>query len=112
MLCARCQSENKEGRKFCASCGAALARPCEECGYANDASDRFCGGCGRALGRGEPAVAEIHPGGEGDRRPVAVMFCDIVGYTGLSSKLDPEEVHALLERFFAVVDAAVDRYGG
>jgi len=40
------------------------------------------------------------------------MFCDIVGYTGLSSKLDPEEVHALLERFFAVVDAAVDRYGG
>ena len=40
------------------------------------------------------------------------MFCDIVGYTRLSSRLDPEEVHALLERFFAVVDAAVDRYGG
>jgi class 3 adenylate cyclase len=40
------------------------------------------------------------------------MFCDIVGYTRLSSKLDPEEVHALLERFFAVVDSAVDRYGG
>jgi class 3 adenylate cyclase len=40
------------------------------------------------------------------------MFCDIVGYTSLSSELDPEEVHALLERFFAVVDAAVDRYGG
>lgn len=40
------------------------------------------------------------------------MFCDIVGYTRLSSKRDAEEVHALLERFFAVVDAAVDRYGG
>ncbi len=40
------------------------------------------------------------------------MFCDLVGYTRLASALDPEEVHALLERFFAVVDAAVDRYGG
>jgi class 3 adenylate cyclase/tetratricopeptide (TPR) repeat protein len=112
VLCARCQFENKEGRKFCASCGAALARPCEACGYANDASDRFCGGCGRALGQGEPTIVEVHAGGEADRRPVAVMFCDIVGYTRLSSKLDPEEVHALLERFFGVVDAAVDRYGG
>jgi class 3 adenylate cyclase len=40
------------------------------------------------------------------------MFCDLVGYTRLASKLDPEEVHALLERFFAVVDAAVERFGG
>ncbi len=112
VLCARCQSENKEGRKFCASCGAVLARTCEECGYGNDASDRFCGGCGRALGQGGPAIVEVHAGGEADRRPVAVMFCDIVGYTRLSSKLDPEEVHALLERFFGVVDSVVDRYGG
>ena len=112
MFCAHCQSANKEGRKFCALCGAALATPCQECGYANDASDRFCGGCGRALSQGEPAIASGGAGREGDRRPVAVMFCDIVGYTQLSAKLDPEEVHALLERFFAVVDAAVDRYGG
>jgi class 3 adenylate cyclase/tetratricopeptide (TPR) repeat protein len=40
------------------------------------------------------------------------MFCDLVGYTRLASKLDPEEVHALLERFFGVVDATVDRFGG
>ncbi len=40
------------------------------------------------------------------------MFCDLVGYTRLSSRLDPEELHALLECFFAVVDAAVERYGG
>ncbi len=112
MLCARCQCENKEGRKFCAACGAALPRSCEECGYANDASDRFCGGCGRSLGQPEPVTAKGHAGGEGDRRPVAVMFCDIVGYTRLSSKLDPEEVHALLEQFFALVDDVVDRYGG
>jgi class 3 adenylate cyclase len=110
--CARCQSENREGRKFCASCGAALARTCEACGYANEASDRFCGGCGRSIADGQSAAVESPIAEGGDRRPVAVMFCDIVGYTRLVSKLDPEEVHALLERFFAVVDAAVDRFGG
>jgi class 3 adenylate cyclase len=111
MCCSRCQTENREGRRFCASCGAALARTCE-CGYVNDAADRFCGGCGSLLEpEGKPALdspAET----DGDRRPVAIMFCDLVGYTRLSSKLDPEEVRALLEQFFGVIDATVERYGG
>jgi class 3 adenylate cyclase len=49
---------------------------------------------------------------EGDRRPVTVLFCDLVGYTRLSSALDAEEVHALLERFFATVDSTVASFGG
>jgi class 3 adenylate cyclase len=40
------------------------------------------------------------------------MFCDLIGYTRLSSKLDPEEVRALLEQFFGVIDVTVERYGG
>jgi class 3 adenylate cyclase len=96
--------ENREGRRFCASCGAALARACE-CGHVNVATDRFCGGCGRLL---EREAVET----DGDRRPVAIMFCDLVGYTRLTSELDPEEVRALLEQFFGVIDAVVERYGG
>ena len=111
MHCSRCETENREGRRFCASCGAALARACD-CGYVNDAADRFCGGCGRPLER-EAEVASNPPvETDGDRRPVAIMFCDLVGYTRLSSKLDPEEVRALLEQFFSVIDATVERYGG
>jgi class 3 adenylate cyclase len=41
-----------------------------------------------------------------------VLFCDLVGYTRLSSVLDPEDVHALLQRLFALVDATVERFGG
>ena len=111
MRCSRCQTENREGRRFCASCGAALARACE-CGYVNDATDRFCGGCGRLLEREAEAAADRPVETDGDRRPVAIMFCDLVGYTRLSSKLDPEEVRALLEQFFSVIDATVERYGG
>ena len=111
MRCSRCQTENREGRRFCASCGAALARACD-CGFVNDATDRFCGGCGRLLEREAEAAFDRPAETDGDRRPVAIMFCDLVGYTRLSSKLDPEEVRALLEQFFNVIDAIVERYGG
>ncbi|MCL6609265.1 MAG: hypothetical protein K6T74_14360, partial [Geminicoccaceae bacterium] len=49
---------------------------------------------------------------ERDRRPVAVLFCDLVGYTRLSASLDPERVHALLQRFFATADRVVVEHGG
>jgi class 3 adenylate cyclase len=111
MLCSRCQTENREGRKFCSSCGGALARACK-CGYVDDPTDRFCGGCGRPLEREAEAAIDRIDETDGYRRPVAIMFCDLVCYTRLSSVLDPEEVRALLEQFFGVVDAIVERYGG
>ena len=111
MRCSRCQMENREGRRFCASCGGALARDCE-CGYVNDPADRFCGGCGRPLEHEAEAAVDRPEETDGDRRPVAIMFCDLVGYTRLTSKLDPEEVRALLEQFFGVIDVTVERCGG
>jgi class 3 adenylate cyclase len=112
--CTKCELENRTGRKFCASCGAVLQVLCENCGFPNEAAERYCGGCGLSLG-GERTGAvdparKLEP--EGDRRPVTVLFCDLVGYTHLSSMLDAEDVHGLLERFFALVDATVDRFGG
>ena len=114
MRCKACEFENREGRKFCASCGSALPAPCPDCGYANEGSDRYCGGCGRllAVDAAAPARPDRLAVPQGDRRPVTVLFCDLVGYTRLSSQLDPEDVHTLLERFFTTVDAIVERFGG
>ena len=112
MRCTKCEFENREGRKFCASCGTALPVLCERCGFANEAAERYCGGCGVLLASERVGASEpkrnVEP--EGDRRPVTVLFCDLVGYTHLSSVLDPEDVHAVLERFFALVDAIVERF--
>jgi class 3 adenylate cyclase len=112
--CANCDVENRAGRKFCASCGSALPVPCGECGFANQATEQFCGGCGLPLAEGRAIPTETRSVAEpqGDRRPVTVLFCDLVGYTRLSSVLDPEEVHAVLERFFALVDSVVASFGG
>ena len=49
---------------------------------------------------------------EGERRQVAVLFADLAGYTALSRDLDPEEIHALLQRFFDKVDGLVRAHNG
>jgi uncharacterized membrane protein YvbJ len=49
MRCSSCGSENREGRKFCARCGAGLTLACGACGANNQPGERFCGECGKAM---------------------------------------------------------------
>jgi len=48
----------------------------------------------------------------GTRREVTVLFVDLRGYTRFSETHEPEEVVAMLNRFFRVVVARVSREGG
>ena len=57
-------------------------------------------------------MASSTPMPEADRRPVTILFCDLVGYTSLSTQLDPELIHEILERYFGAVDAIVAQFGG
>ena len=45
-------------------------------------------------------------------RTVSVLFVDLVGYTSLSERLDPEDVRDLLGHYFDAARRIVDRYGG
>src|SRR5436309_3577384 len=49
---------------------------------------------------------------EGERKLVTVMFEDVSGCTAMSDKLDPEDVHAIMDRAFEVILIAVHRYEG
>ena len=64
---------------------------------------------GRAVHPAEPAPV-VPPRGE--RRQVTVLFSDISGFTKLSSELDAEATHGMLNRFFEAVDTVVTGYGG
>ncbi len=47
-----------------------------------------------------------------ERRPLTVMFCDIVNSVALSQKLDPEDLMALIERYQTLCDDIVSDRGG
>jgi class 3 adenylate cyclase len=47
-----------------------------------------------------------------ERRLVTVLFADVVGSTALGEALDPEDVRALLARFFAIARDAIEQHGG
>jgi class 3 adenylate cyclase/tetratricopeptide (TPR) repeat protein len=49
---------------------------------------------------------------EGERRQVTVLFCDLVGSTALSNRLDPEEYRTVLSRYHETCIAAVQRFEG
>ena len=52
----------------------------------------------------------VSPGGE--RRQLTVMFCDLVGSTALSEKLDPEELRSLLHAYRTLCGDVIARYDG
>src|SRR5207247_5791130 len=47
-----------------------------------------------------------------ERRIVSVLFADLVGFTSLSERLDPEDVATVQDAYFSAVREAVGRYGG
>lgn len=76
---------------------------CPQCGFDNPPRMRFCGNCGAAL-TAAPTAEE--------RKLVTVLFVDVVGSTKLSGGLDPERLHAMMTRFFAIAREEIERYGG
>ena len=51
-------------------------------------------------------------GEAGERRQLTVMFCDLVGSTALSEKLDPEELRSLLHDYRTRCGEVIARYEG
>ncbi len=49
---------------------------------------------------------------EGERKPVTILFTDIVGSTALAEKLDPEEWKEIVSETHRIVSEAVYRYEG
>jgi class 3 adenylate cyclase/tetratricopeptide (TPR) repeat protein len=139
MRCPRCQHDNPGAAKFCPECGQRLPPACPGCGAALPERAKFCPECGRALAAAPPATA-AEPAAirgpaaqapaaytprhlaekiltsraalEGERKPVTVLFCDLVGSTALAERLGPEGMHVLVSAFFETALAEVHRYEG
>ncbi len=131
MKCPKCQFENPESAKFCNECGSKLEIACSACGKINPLSSKFCNECGQDL-RGlieAPPIDYSKPHSytpkflvdkilttrssiEGERKLITVLFADVANYTAMSEKLDPEEVHQIMDGCFKILMNEIHKYEG
>jgi class 3 adenylate cyclase len=137
MQCSKCQTQNPSGAQFCGVCGQNLKTEniCPKCGHVNPEGFKFCNKCGQALGeapRPSPAPVAFDKAEpksytpkhladkiltnrktlEGERKLVTVMFADVAGFTSLSEKLDPEDVHRIMDGCCRILVDEIHRFEG
>jgi class 3 adenylate cyclase len=59
-----------------------------------------------------PLPSRETPGSAAERRQLTVMFCDLVGSTALSARLDPEDLRALIGAYHRCCAEVIERAGG
>ena len=59
-----------------------------------------------------PAEAKPVPHDAAERRQLTVMFCDLVGSTALSAKLDPEDLRAIIGSYHRYFTEVITKSGG
>jgi len=140
MKCSKCDFENSAEAMFCGKCGSKIESLCPECKSPNPANHYFCNKCGQTLTAGQQSPEPIpetlsdddkltkiqkylpkgiaekilaHKGRiDGERRQVTVMFCDLVGFTSMSEKLDPEEIYPIIDKVQEILIHKVHDYEG
>ena len=131
MICTKCLFENPEEMQFCGKCGKKLTGICPKCNFQNPSDFLFCGKCGFALKEtAESAVIDYsEPKSytpkyladkiltnrsvlEGERKLVTVFFADVTNYTAMSERLDPEEVHQIMDGCFNILMDEIHKYEG
>ncbi len=134
IVCSKCGYDNPSAVPVCVACAAPLANLCPHCGFENPKGFKFCGNCGANLltaallsGSDEETVRRLQgyiPNHlvekilrvgkqiEGERRTVTVLFSDIVGFTSISERLDPEQVYALIDTCVAAFRDEIYKHEG
>ncbi len=112
-------------------CAAPLPLRCTGCGAEVPAAARFCPQCAHPVGaaatppppplRDTRAYTPKHLADkilqsrsalEGERKQVTVLFADVKGSMELADSVEPEQWHAILDRFFQILADGVHRFEG
>jgi class 3 adenylate cyclase/tetratricopeptide (TPR) repeat protein len=108
-----------------------LELACPSCGHSYQPDSIFCDECGHDLRRPVdiPPIDLSRPHSytpkhladkilttrsaiEGERKLVTVLFADVAGYISISEKLDPEEVHQIMDGAFKILMDEIHKYEG
>lgn len=133
MKCDKCAYENDSDAQFCENCGEKLTQFCVNCGSPLKPGTSYCKNCGTPVSnqhhssRETDRLAQLQQAApsdlqekmrlssakmEGERKPVTILFTDIVGSTALAEKLDPEVWKEVVSGAHQRVIQVVYRYEG
>ncbi len=136
MVCPVCTTGNPTDAKYCHHCGASLdsteERHCPSCETTLPANAQYCFSCGspqedflteesqsrlqvlqRSTPRGlQEKVRAAKEQVEGERKPVTILFADIVGSTAKAEMMDPEDWSEILTGAHQRVADAIYQYEG
>jgi len=119
--CAHCGASVRPGARFCMACGQPLetpAPPTSDSGSkppSRAVQPKDIAAAAQALQLPSHLAKKIraeHPPREGERRQVTVLFGDIAGFTAMTEKLDPEDVHEIVRRGFELITTEIHRFEG
>jgi len=120
MRCSNCGFENPDGMNFCGKCATSLGPGCPNCGFNNPPGFEYCGKCAAPISKTQqveknreaqlPVRERQAP--DAERRQITVMFCDLVGSTALSEKLDPEDMRQLMQEYQEACAKVIKRFEG
>ena len=112
-------------------CGEPLSKACPNCGTTVLPEDKFCGKCRHPLAPSVPPppldvtkphsytpkfladkILTTRSAMEGERKLVTVLFADVANFTAISEKLDPEEIHEIMDACFKILMDEIHRHEG
>ena len=131
MECPKCRFNNRDNANFCLECGLRLESHCPQCGKTLPISAKFCDGCGSELKEISKALTVDYSAPqsytprhladkiltsrasmEGERKVVSVLFADVAESTDIFEKLDPEDVHQIMDECFKILMDEIHRHEG
>jgi class 3 adenylate cyclase len=136
MKCLKCQHENPDNAKFCIECASPMEFHCPNCGAITPATGKFCMECAYDLRKPKEAppkddsaplraistsatsdIQEAAPASDvrvpdAQRRQLTVMFCDLVGSTELSARLDAEDLREVVRSYQETAAEVIQGFDG
>ncbi len=106
MKCPKCKSENPDSAKFCLECGSDLRKI--DYNHTNS-FNRPESYTPKYLAK---KILTNRSSIEGERKNVTVVFVDVVNSTGVFEKIDPEDVHQIMNGCFKILLDEVHKYEG
>ena len=106
MKCPKCKTENREEANFCDKCGLNLQGskqgPPIDFKRPQYYTPKFLA----------DKILTTRSALEGERKRVTVLFADVANYTSIAEKLDPEDVHHIMDGCFKILMDEIHTYEG